>query len=188
LAACGTGTLSTIATIVGLIPMALGVGEALSNAVSAHAEQLAKLLHMNLDDRAFGVAEASDASPPLLVDPATGNPLPINLPEQIAGYLAGLDGHKAPHDTTALINIGSNDYDAFFFLGLDPQTIQAYVTNVVGSIEQAVDALTQAGLEVLWDDRVSGLAELEISRIALANERRQPPRRNIRGRHAVHSR
>jgi phospholipase/lecithinase/hemolysin len=112
-----------------------------------YAEQLASLLHMRLDDRAFGFAEASDSSPPLLADPATGNPFPINLSEQIAGYLADLHGHKAPHDTTALINIGSNDYDAFFFLGLDPQTIQSYVANVVGSIEQAVDALTQAGVE-----------------------------------------
>jgi phospholipase/lecithinase/hemolysin len=111
-----------------------------------YAEQLAKLLHMRLDDRAFGFAEASDASAPLLVNPATGNPFPINLPEQIAGYLAGLNGHQAPHDTTALINVGSNDYDAFFFFGLDPQTIQSYVANIASSIEQAVDALTQAGV------------------------------------------
>jgi hypothetical protein len=79
-----------------------------------YAEQLAQLLHKRLDDRAFAFAEASDSSPPLLVNPATGNPFPINLPEQIAGYLADLHGHQAPHDTTALINIGSNDYDAFF--------------------------------------------------------------------------
>jgi phospholipase/lecithinase/hemolysin len=112
-----------------------------------YAEQLAKLLHTRLDDRAFGFAEASDSSPPLLVNPATGSAFPINLPEQIAGYIADLHGHKAPHDATALINIGSNDYDAFFFFGLDPQTIQPFVANVVGSIEQAVDALTQAGVE-----------------------------------------
>ncbi len=112
-----------------------------------YAEQLAQSLHMRLDDRAFGFAEASDGSPPLLVNPATGNPFPINLPEQVAGYLADLNGHKAPHDTTALINIGSNDYDAFLFYGLDPQTIQSFVANVVGSIEQAVDALTQAGVQ-----------------------------------------
>jgi Ca2+-binding RTX toxin-like protein len=111
-----------------------------------YIDQIAQLLHTKVDDRAFGFAEASDASPPLLVDPATGNPLPINLSDQIAGYLADLDGHRAPHDTTALINIGSNDYDAFFFLGLDPSTIQSYIANVVGSIEQAVDALTQAGV------------------------------------------
>src|ERR1700681_2388013 len=112
-----------------------------------YAEQLAKLLHTRLDDRAFGFAEAIDSSPPLLVNPATGSAFPINLPEQIAGYIADLHGHKAPHDATALINIGSNDYDAFFFFGLDPQTIQPFVANVVGSIEQAVDALTQAGVE-----------------------------------------
>jgi phospholipase/lecithinase/hemolysin len=111
-----------------------------------YAEQLAKLMHMQLDDRAYAFAEASDASPALLTDPS-GNPLPINLSNQIEGYIAGLHGHQAPHDTTALINIGRNDYDAFFFLGLDPSTIQSYIANVVGSIEQAVDALTQVGVE-----------------------------------------
>jgi phospholipase/lecithinase/hemolysin len=39
-----------------------------------YAEQLARMLHMRLDDRAFAAAEASDASPPVLIDPATGMP------------------------------------------------------------------------------------------------------------------
>jgi len=78
-----------------------------------YAEQLASFLHMRLDDRAFAGAEASDLSPPLIVNPVTGQPLPINLSTQIAGYLADLNGHQAPEGTTALINIGSNDYDAF---------------------------------------------------------------------------
>jgi hypothetical protein len=35
-----------------------------------YAEQLAKLMHMQLDDRAYAFAEASDASPALLTDPS----------------------------------------------------------------------------------------------------------------------
>jgi phospholipase/lecithinase/hemolysin len=114
-----------------------------------YAEQLAKLLHMNLDDRAFAGAEASDASPPVIVNPATGQPLPINLSTQIAGYLADLDGHRAPEDTTALINIGSNDYSGFLTSTLPktPAEIAAFVGAVVGSIEQAIDQLTSAGVE-----------------------------------------
>src|ERR1700758_4465088 len=54
----------------------------------------------------IGGAEASDASPPLFVNPATGQPFPINLSTQIAGYLAALHGHQAPENTTALINAG----------------------------------------------------------------------------------
>jgi len=34
-----------------------------------YAEQLASFLHMRLDDRAFAGAEASDLSPPLIVNP-----------------------------------------------------------------------------------------------------------------------
>src|SRR5215813_13551460 len=72
-----------------------------------YAEQLASFLHMKLDDRAFAGAEASDTSPPVI-------PVPfINLSTQINGYLADLEGHKAPHGTTALINIGRNDYSGF---------------------------------------------------------------------------
>jgi phospholipase/lecithinase/hemolysin len=114
-----------------------------------YAEQLAKMLHMRLDDRAFAAAEASDASPPVLVDPATGHALPINLSNQLAGYIADLHGHQAPHHTTVLINIGSNDYQGFLQSNLpkDPQTIQAEVQNVVGSISQAIDTLTHAGVE-----------------------------------------
>src|SRR5258708_4706293 len=111
-----------------------------------YAEQLAKMLHMRLDDRAFAAAEASDASPPVLVDPATGLPLPINLSNQLAGYIADLHGHQAPHHPTVLINIGSNDYQGFL-QSKNPQTIQAEVQNVVGSIAQAIDTLTHAGVE-----------------------------------------
>jgi len=114
-----------------------------------YAEQLAKMLHMRLDDRAFAAAEASDASPPVLIDPATGHALPINLSNQLAGYIADLHGHQAPHNTTVLINIGSNDYQGFLQSNLpkNPQTIQAEVQNVVGSIAQAIDTLTHAGVE-----------------------------------------
>lgn len=113
-----------------------------------YAEQLAQSLHARLDDRAFAAAEASNTSPPVLVNPATGNPLPINLSDQVAGYIAQLHGHRAPHDTTALINIGSNDYQAYLLSHLpkDPQSIHTFVANVVGSIEHAIDALTHAGV------------------------------------------
>ncbi|HTE92235.1 MAG TPA: SGNH/GDSL hydrolase family protein, partial [Bradyrhizobium sp.] len=111
-----------------------------------YAEQLAKMLHMRLDDRAFAAAEASDASPPVLVDPATGHALPINLSNQLAGYIADLHGHQAPHHTTVLINIGSNDYQGFL-QSENPQTIEEEVQNVVGSIAQAIDTLTHAGVE-----------------------------------------
>src|SRR5947207_8723779 len=65
-----------------------------------YAEQLAAWLGVTLDDRAYGAAEASDASPPGLINPATGQPFPINLPEQVAGYLAGLNGSPPAHGTT----------------------------------------------------------------------------------------
>jgi len=54
-----------------------------------YAEQLAQLLGVQLDDRAFAGAEASDFSPPVL--PVS---LPINLPEQVAGYIAQQGGHS----------------------------------------------------------------------------------------------
>jgi len=111
-----------------------------------YAEDLARSLHMRLDDRAFAAAEASNASPPVLVDPVTGHALPINLSDQIAGYLADLHGHRAPRCTTALINIGSNDYSAFL-QSPNPQAIPALVHNVVGSIAQAIDALTHVGVD-----------------------------------------
>ena len=106
------------------------------------------MLHVRLDDRAFAAAEASDTSPPVLVDPA-GHALPINLSNQVAGYVADLHGHQAPQNTTVLINIGSNDYQGFLqsTLPKNPQTIQAEVQNVVGSIAQAIDTLTHAGVE-----------------------------------------
>src|SRR6266498_3238399 len=83
-----------------------------------YAEQLARMLGMRLDDRAFGFGEASDASVPLLVDPATGLALPINLSDQVAGYIAGLHGHRAPPQTTVVINMGSNDYQSYLFSDL----------------------------------------------------------------------
>jgi hypothetical protein len=52
-----------------------------------YAEQLAQLLGLQLDDRAFAGAEASDSSPPTLPI----SPL-INLPHQVAGYIAQLGG------------------------------------------------------------------------------------------------
>jgi phospholipase/lecithinase/hemolysin len=109
-----------------------------------YAEQLAQLLGVQLDDRAFAGAEASDLSPPVL--PVS---LPINLPEQVAGYIAQLDGHSASHDTTALINIGGNDYEGYLESNLpkDPLSIHNFVAGVVGNIEQAIDALTSAGVE-----------------------------------------
>src|SRR5215475_162129 len=109
-----------------------------------YAEQLAAFLHVHLDDRAIAGAEASNSSPPVIVDPVTHLPLPINLPTQIAGYLADLDGHKAPHGTTALINIGSNDYDGFL-LSSGSKTpaeilaeIPGFVASVVGSVALAI--------------------------------------------------
>ena len=54
-----------------------------------YVEQLAQLLGVQLDDRAFSGAEASNTSPPVL-------PLPINLSDQVAGYIAQLDGNSAP--------------------------------------------------------------------------------------------
>ena len=76
-----------------------------------YAEQLAQLLGVQLDDHAFRAAEASDSSPPVLL--VNGHPLPINLPEQVAGYIAQLDGNSVPLGTEALINIGGNDYEAY---------------------------------------------------------------------------
>ena len=109
-----------------------------------YAEQLAQFLGMQLDDRAFGDAEASDASLPLL-----GIPLPINLSDQVAGYLGDLHGHMAPHGTTALLNIGSNDYIAYLESNVpkDPQTAEAVVMSVVGAIDQAITELTSAGVD-----------------------------------------
>jgi Ca2+-binding RTX toxin-like protein len=132
-----------------------------------YAEQLASLLNMSLDDRAYGFAEASDTSPPLLVDP----PHPINLSYQVGQYIAGLDGKKAPPDATALINIGSNDYDSFFFNIGDPSQLPGFVQNVVGSIASAIASLTGAGFQhiVLYtlpdfgitpDAQLAGVADL----------------------------
>src|ERR1700737_4373429 len=79
-----------------------------------YAEQLARWLKLPLADRAFGGADASNTSP-----------LPINLSGQIAGYLAHLKGHAPSPHTAALINIGSNDYEAILSQpSLDPKAIQ----------------------------------------------------------------
>jgi phospholipase/lecithinase/hemolysin len=112
-----------------------------------YAEQLAQLMGVQLDDQAFRAAEANDSSPAVLL--VNGHPLPINLSEQVAGYIAQLDGNSAPLGTEALINIGANDYAAYLHSNLpkDPQSVYNFVGSVVGSIEQAVDALTNAGVE-----------------------------------------
>ena len=102
-----------------------------------YAEDLARWLHVPLIDRAFGGADASDSF----------TPLPINLPSQVAGYVTHLKGHAPPPGTTALINIGSNDYETLLSnLPHDPATITAFIADVVHSISQAIDALTKAGV------------------------------------------
>ena len=107
-----------------------------------YAEQLAQQLGARLDDLAFGGATASGAPP-------FANPLPINLPEQVAGYLAQLHGREALPDTTAIIYIGNNDYINYLESGapIDPTTIFKLVLNVAKSIENAIDELTAAGVE-----------------------------------------
>ena len=114
-----------------------------------YAEQLAQMLGARLKDFAFGGATASDASPGVLTDPLTGTPLPINLPEQIAFYLAQLHGRPAPADTTAVIYIGNNDYINYLESNLskDPQTALSLVSDVEKNIAHAIDALTLAGVE-----------------------------------------
>jgi phospholipase/lecithinase/hemolysin len=114
-----------------------------------YAEQLANWLGVPLKDYAFGGATASDASPGILLNPATGQPLPINLPEQIAGYLAQLHGHQAPDDSAAVIYIGNNDYINYLQSDLpkDPQTVNNLVADVVANIGNAINDLTQAGVE-----------------------------------------
>jgi phospholipase/lecithinase/hemolysin len=114
-----------------------------------YAEQLAQLLGAHLNDRAFGGATASNSSPGVLLDPLTGTPLPINLPEQIGFYLAQLHGHRAPADTTAVIYIGNNDYINYLESDLpkDPQTALELVSDVTKNISNAIRVLTSAGVE-----------------------------------------
>jgi len=118
-----------------------------------YVEQLAQLLNVPLDDLAVAAAEASDSSPPVLVNPVTHNPLPINLSNQVAEYIAQLNGAGAPAGTTALINIGTNDYQGFFasFLTNGPLpsslAISNFVASVVGSVDNAIEALTSVGVE-----------------------------------------
>jgi phosphodiesterase/alkaline phosphatase D-like protein/phospholipase/lecithinase/hemolysin len=136
-----------------------------------YVEQLAQLLNVPLNDLAVAAAEASDSSPPVLVDPVTHDPLPINLSNQVAAYLAQLHGADATAGTTALINIGSNDYQGFFGSLSpggplpSPQTITDFVASVAGSIGQAIDALTNVGVQrielfTLPDFGVTPLAQL----------------------------
>ncbi len=117
-----------------------------------YAEQLAQFLHVPLDDRAFGFAKASKDSPS--IDPTT--PAVPNVSDQVTGYIAQLNGNRAPHDTTALINIGSNDYLGYLESELpkDFQSIQNFaasvagsIASVVGSIKQEIHRLTDAGVE-----------------------------------------
>ena len=112
-----------------------------------YAEQLAKLLGVPLTDLAVAGAHASDATIGALSNPLTGLPLPINLPEQIAGFLAQLGGQPAPHGTKALINIGSNDILGYLEnVPPTPAGIQALVGEITSNITHAVDALTNAGV------------------------------------------
>jgi hypothetical protein len=104
-----------------------------------YAEQLAQLLHVPLNDFAFGGAEASDTSPPV-----THEPLPINLSDQIAHYIAQLNGSSAPSGNDGTHNIGSNDYGGIFAQVTQPDP-QQFIASVVGSIEQGIDALTNVG-------------------------------------------
>ena len=115
-----------------------------------YAEQLAQFFSVNLKDRAFIGAEASTESPTLLIDPTTNQPLslPIDLSNQVQKYVHHLGGSSPPIGTTALINIGSNDYLAYLIYGLyNTESISDYVTKVVGSIEQAIHKLTCAGIK-----------------------------------------
>ncbi len=105
-----------------------------------YAEQLAQELGANLDDLAVGGATASGTSP-------FANPLPINLPEQIAAYLFQLHGHRAPPDTTAVIDIGSNDAINFLESGASLAEIPDLVKGVKKSIEAAIDVLTAVGVD-----------------------------------------
>src|SRR5690242_3414499 len=75
-----------------------------------YAEQLAQELGAKLDDLAVGGATASGTS-------RFADPLPVNLPEQILAYLVQLRGRSAPPGTTAVIDIGSNDYINFLESG-----------------------------------------------------------------------
>ena len=106
-----------------------------------YAEQLAALLGAKLDDLAFAGALAGDLFP--------GLPLPINLSDQIQTYLAELSGHKPPPHTTAVINIGGNDYVHYLLSSLpkDPSTAQTVVGNVIASINGAISELAQAGVD-----------------------------------------
>jgi phospholipase/lecithinase/hemolysin len=106
-----------------------------------YAEQLAALLGVPLQDLAIGGATASDTSP--------GASPGINLPEQIAGYLAGLKGQPAPNGTTAVIYIGNNDYINYLESSQPKNLLTAIgvVANVVSNINNAISELSAAGVQ-----------------------------------------
>ncbi|MBV9432176.1 MAG: hypothetical protein JO137_10165 [Hyphomicrobiales bacterium] len=105
-----------------------------------YAEQLASELGARLEDLAFGGATASATSP-------FADSLPVNLPEQVAAYLIGLHGRRAPSGTTAVIDIGSNDYINFLQSGASLSKAPQVISSVVSSVATAIDALTAAGVQ-----------------------------------------
>ncbi|MBV9974482.1 MAG: hypothetical protein JO105_03715 [Hyphomicrobiales bacterium] len=105
-----------------------------------YAEQLATQLSVPLDDLAFGGATGSATSP-------VADPLPVNLPEQIAAYLFQLHGRRAPADTTAVIYIGNNDYINYLENGTSSLTIPELVASVTRSIKGAISVLNAVGVE-----------------------------------------
>jgi len=80
--------------------------------------------------------------------PVTGQPLPINLSTQIAGYLADSQTATGAGSTTALINIGRRlRCIPAVQPGQDVPGDSDLRPNVVGSIDQAITTLTNAGVE-----------------------------------------
>jgi phospholipase/lecithinase/hemolysin len=115
-----------------------------------YAEQLASMLGMQLVDYAYSYAEASNASPTVLLNPVTGMPYPINLSDQVTSYLASLQGQPPPPNTVVALNIGSNDYDFYLFLTPPDQVatgLQQEIAGVVRSIASAVAQLEAAGVK-----------------------------------------
>ncbi|KAA5610275.1 SGNH/GDSL hydrolase family protein [Rhodovastum atsumiense] len=113
-----------------------------------YAEQLAAWSGARLTDAAYGGATASPAAPGTATDPATGRKLPINLPDQVGRYIAGLHGAAPPPGTVALINIGSNDLKNDLESGQakDPTSAQAVLTRSLAAIGGAIARLRTAGV------------------------------------------